>query len=211
MTTTQTAMTNGLRALLLTGDETDRGLARASFTANRLQPSPADEAPPPNPSMPGLDAPNHAGWPGRSKQAATTWQPTANTCTAGRRHRPVTAGAHRRRPGGAAQVIVSWLHPGPSRNDAAFAKLAGACPIPASSGRIQRHRLNRGGDRDLNRALHDILLTGWRICPRTHGYIAELRSQGRTDPEIRRCLKRYLARRNPPRDERASAHRLSLA
>jgi transposase len=84
--------------------------------------------------------------------------------------------------------------PGRCRNDAAYAALAGASPIPASSGRIIRHRLNRGGDRHLNRALHDTLLTRWRTCPRTHAYIARRRVEGKTDPEIRRCLKRYIAR-----------------
>jgi transposase len=85
-------------------------------------------------------------------------------------------------------------HPGRCRNDAAYAALAGASPIPASSGRIVRHRLNRGGDRHLNRTLHDILLTRWRTCQRTRAYIARRRAEGKTDPEIRRCLKRYIAR-----------------
>ena len=94
----------------------------------------------------------------------------------------------------AAQAIVSWSHPGRCRNDAAYAALAGASPIPASSGRIVRHRLNRGGDRHLNRTLHDILLTRWRTCQRTRAYITRRRAEGKTDPEIRRCLKRYIAR-----------------
>jgi transposase len=97
-------------------------------------------------------------------------------------------------PVSAAQAIVSWSHHGRCRNDAAFAALAGASPIPASSGRTVRHRLNRGGDRQLNRALHDIVLTRWRICPRTHAYIAKRRAQGKTDNEIRRQLKRYIVR-----------------
>jgi transposase len=97
-------------------------------------------------------------------------------------------------PVSAAQAIVSWSHPGRCRDEAAYAALAGASPIPASSGRIVRHRLNRGGDRHLNRALHDILLTRWRRCQRTHAYIARRRAEGKTDPEIRRCLKRYIAR-----------------
>ena len=56
------------------------------------------------------------------------------------------------------------------------------------------HRLSRSGDRALNRALHDIMLTCWRCCPRTRAYVAGRRSQGKTDTEIRRCLKRYIAR-----------------
>lgn len=97
-------------------------------------------------------------------------------------------------PVSAAQAIVSWSHPGRCRSDAAFAALAGASPLPASSGRITRHRLNRGGDRALNRALHDIMINRWRVDTRTHAYIARRRGEGKTDPEIRRCLKRYIAR-----------------
>jgi transposase len=75
-------------------------------------------------------------------------------------------------PVSGAQAIVSWSHRGRCRNDAAFAAQAGSSPIPASSGRTVRHRLNRGGDRQLNRALHDITRTRWRADPRTHTYIA---------------------------------------
>ena len=75
-------------------------------------------------------------------------------------------------PVSAAQAIVSFSHTGRCRNDAAFAALAGASPLQASSGRTVRHRLNRGGDRQLNRALHDIVKTRWRDCDRTHAYIA---------------------------------------
>lgn len=97
-------------------------------------------------------------------------------------------------PVSAAQAIVSWSHPGRCRNEAAFAALAGASPVPASSGRTVRHRVNRGGDRSLNRALHDITLTRWRMCPRTQSYIAKKRSEGKNDAEIRRSIKRYIAR-----------------
>lgn len=97
-------------------------------------------------------------------------------------------------PVSAAQAIVSWSHPGRCRHEAAFAALAGASPLPASSGRTVRHRYNRGGERSLNRALHDITLTRWRACPHTHAYIAMKRSQGKNDNEIRRSIKRYIAR-----------------
>jgi hypothetical protein len=72
----------------------------------------------------------------------------------------------------AAQAIVSFSHPGRCRSDAAFATLAGTSPLPASSGRTVRHRLNRGGDRALNSAIHTIALTRMRSCPRTQTYIA---------------------------------------
>jgi len=97
-------------------------------------------------------------------------------------------------PVSAAQAIVSWSHSGRCRNDAAFAALAGAAPIPASSGQVLRWRLSRGGDRQLNHALHTIAMTRWRGCPRTADYIARRRTEGKADGEIRRMLKRYIAR-----------------
>jgi transposase len=97
-------------------------------------------------------------------------------------------------PVSAAQAITSWSHHGRCRNEAAFAALAGASPLQASSGRTIRHRLNRGGDRSLNRALHSIVLTRWRCCSRTRAYIARRRAEGRSDRDIRRMLKRYVAR-----------------
>jgi transposase len=90
--------------------------------------------------------------------------------------------------------VVSFSHPGRCRDEAAFAALAGTNPIPASSGRIVRHRLNRGGDRALNRAIHTIALTPIRSCPRTRAYIDRRTAEGKTRREIRRCLKRYIAR-----------------
>ena len=97
-------------------------------------------------------------------------------------------------PVNAAQAIVSWSHPGRCRSEAAFAALAGVNPIPASSGLHQRHRLNRGGDRTLNAALHNIAMIRMRSCDRTRAYVARRRAEGKNDREIRRCLKRYIAR-----------------
>ncbi len=94
----------------------------------------------------------------------------------------------------AATVLTAWSHPGRCRNDAAFAMLAGAAPIPASSGKTVRYRLNRSGDRQLNRALHTIALTRLRWDSRTRDYADRRRAQGKTDREIKRCLKRYIAR-----------------
>lgn len=94
----------------------------------------------------------------------------------------------------AAQVLIAWSHPGRIRSEAAFAMLAGTAPIPASSGMTTRHRLNRSGDRQLNRALHVIALSRARYDQRTRDYIDRRRAQGKTDREIRRCLKRYIAR-----------------
>ncbi|QYN21254.1 IS110 family transposase [Amycolatopsis sp. DSM 110486] len=94
----------------------------------------------------------------------------------------------------AAQILISWSHHGRLRSEAAFASLAGAAPIPASSGLTNRHRLNRGGDRQLNRALHTIVLTRSRIDPATRAYITRRLAEGKTLREIKRCLKRIIAR-----------------
>jgi transposase len=94
----------------------------------------------------------------------------------------------------AATVLAAWSHPGRCRDDAAFAMLAGTAPVPASSGKTVRYRLNRSGDRQLNRALHTIALTRLRRDPRTRAYADRRRAQGKTDREIKRCLKRYIAR-----------------
>ena len=80
------------------------------------------------------------------------------------------------------------------RSEAAFAKICGAAPIPASSGRTTRHRLDYGGDRQANRALHMIAVCRLRYCPRTQAYAAKRSSDGLNKREILRCLKRYIAR-----------------
>jgi len=94
----------------------------------------------------------------------------------------------------AAQVVISWSHNGRLASEAAFARLAGAAPIPASSGQTVRYRLDRSGDRQLNRALHMILVTRRRTHPPTIDYIARRIQEGKTRREANRCLKRYLAR-----------------
>ena len=94
----------------------------------------------------------------------------------------------------AATVLTSWSHPGRVHSEAAFAMLAGAAPIPASSGKTVRYRLNRSGDRQLNRVLHTIALTRLSKDDRTRAYAERRRAQGKTDREIKRCLKRYIAR-----------------
>lgn len=94
----------------------------------------------------------------------------------------------------AAQILLSWSHAGRMPSEATFAALAGVCPIPASSGQTIRHRLNRGGDRQLNAALHRIVLTRCRYHQPTRDYLTRRTAQGKTLPEIRRCLKRYAAR-----------------
>ncbi len=97
-------------------------------------------------------------------------------------------------PISAAQVLLAWSHPGRVRSEAAFAMLAGAAPIEASSGQVVRHRLNRGGDRQLNRALHTIVMIRQLQHPATRAYTARRTGQGKSPREIRRCLKRMIAR-----------------
>lgn len=80
------------------------------------------------------------------------------------------------------------------RNEAALAKLCGACPIPASSGKTNRHRLNRSGHRQANRVLHQAAVTRLQRHEPTRAYAARRTREGKTKPEIIRCLKRYIVR-----------------
>lgn len=98
-------------------------------------------------------------------------------------------------PAVAAQLLITCGdNPHRLRNDATFARLAGAAPIPASSGQTHRHRLHRGGDRQANRALYTITLCRLRHDPRTRTYAERRTTEGLTKKEIIRCLKRYLCR-----------------
>ena len=99
-------------------------------------------------------------------------------------------------------------------SDAQFARMAGVAPIPASSGRRDRHRLQRGGNRQLNRALHVIAITRGRIDPQTRAYLAHKEAEGKSRIEAMRCLKRHLARhyyRLPRTPPAAGAARQRLA
>lgn len=94
----------------------------------------------------------------------------------------------------AARLVVSSGDPTRMVSEASFAALAGTSPVQASSGQTQRHRLNRGGDRQLNRALHVIALNRVRWHPETAAYNEKLLASGKTPREARRCIKRQLAR-----------------
>jgi transposase len=94
----------------------------------------------------------------------------------------------------AAQLLVSSGDPARMRSEAAFAALAGTSPVDASSGRQQRHRLNRGGDRQLNAALFVIALNRKRAHAATRTYYERLLASGKTKREALRCVKRILAR-----------------
>ncbi|MBW4421094.1 MAG: IS110 family transposase [Myxacorys californica WJT36-NPBG1] len=81
-----------------------------------------------------------------------------------------------------------------AHSEAAFAKMCGVCPIPASSGKTQRYRLNRGGNRQANAALFRVVIVRMRWHQPTQDYVARRTAQGRSKREIIRCLKRYVAR-----------------
>lgn len=107
----------------------------------------------------------------------------------------------------AAQLLAAaGDNPERMRSEAAFAKLCGACPIPASSGKTNRHRLNRGGDRRANNALFTIVLVRMRHDSATRAYVARRITEGKSRKEIIRCLKRFVAREvfqaltSPPHD-----------
>jgi transposase len=192
---TQTRFNNQLKALLLSGDDLERQLASCQYSQALLQ-----------------RIIRRRGTGAETREQAVRRAEARRLAQAIRdAERDLKANAKQLRqivdqlapgmltkygigPVSAAQAIVSWSHSGRCRNDAAFAALAGAAPIPASSGQVLRWRLSRGGDRQLNHALHTIAMTRWRGCPRTADYIARRRTEGKADGEIRRMLKRYIAR-----------------
>ncbi|GAB7005255.1 IS110 family transposase [Nocardioides sp. AN3] len=91
-------------------------------------------------------------------------------------------------------LVTAGDNPGRLRSEAAFAALCGVSPLPASSGRTDRHRLNRGGDRAANCALYTVAMVRMRYDQRTRDYVARRTEQGLSKREIMRCLKRYVAR-----------------
>lgn len=91
-------------------------------------------------------------------------------------------------------LVTAGDNPDRLRSEAAFSHLCGSSPVPASSGRTDRHRLNRGGDRHANAALHRIVLCRLRWDPRTRAYVERRTKDGLGKAEIMRCLKRYVAR-----------------
>jgi transposase len=91
-------------------------------------------------------------------------------------------------------LVVLGDNPRRIRSEAAFAKLCGVCPVPASSGKTSRHRLNRGGNRRANAALYRVAVVRMRHHRPTREYIQRRTNEGKSPREIRRCLKRYIAR-----------------
>jgi transposase len=190
-----TAQTSRLRALLLAGDDIGRRAARTTLSGKALA------------ALAGREVPAQA-----SREQAVRQAEIGRLALALAQARsqlkdnraqllaivddiaPGLTSRYGVGPVSAAQAIVSFSHPGRCRSEAAYAALGGTSPIPASSGMTVRHRLNRGGDRALNRAIHAIALVRMRSCPRTRAYVARRTAEGKTTREIRRCLKRYIAR-----------------
>ncbi len=95
----------------------------------------------------------------------------------------------------AAKLVGEIAGAGRFATDAKLARAAGLAPIPVSSGKTNRHRLDRGGNRQINAAIHRVAVTRARCHPETRDYIARKRAEGKTTREAIRCLKRHLARR----------------
>jgi transposase len=94
----------------------------------------------------------------------------------------------------AALLVALGDNPGRMRSESAFAHLCGVAPVPASSGKTSRHRLNRGGDRQANYALYILAITRMAWDPRTRAYVTKRQADGKSTKEIIRCLKRHIAR-----------------
>ena len=94
----------------------------------------------------------------------------------------------------AALLVAAGSNPDRLHSEAAFASLCGVSPVPASSGKTNRHRLNRGGDRQANAALYRIVVVRLRHDLRTRAYLRRRTAEGMSKIEVIRCLKRYVAR-----------------
>jgi transposase len=174
---TQTRQINQLRALPLLGDDTDRAMSRARISQAWLDRLTRRRGS-------GTQTREQAVRRAETRRLALAIREATRHLKTNRDQltaiitdlAPGLLACHGIGPVSAAQAIVSWSHPGRCRSEAAFAAHAGASPLPASSGRITRHRLNRGGDRQLNQAPHTIAITRWRSCPRTRAYITRRRA-----------------------------------
>ena len=150
--------------------------------------------------------PTATRWSSPPRQRSARW---ADECWPSIRRRTPSTGCwaiwSRSRPGllelhgvgvdtAAALLVTAGDNPDRLRCEAAWAHLCGVSPIEASSGKVTRLRLNRGGDRQANSALWGVVITRLRSDPRTQAYMARRLQEGRSKPEIIRVLKRYVAR-----------------
>lgn len=195
MTRENTARINRLRALLGGGDDTDRDLGRASLTITRLN-TLATRQPPRGATR------EHTVRQAEIRRLAVAIRDTRRELARNNTQleqiikdvAPGLLDLPGLGPATGARAIVSFSHPGRCRSDAAFAKLAGTAPLDASTGHNTHHRLNRGGDRQLNKATHTIAAVRMRDDPTTRNYVTRRTTEGKTPREIRRCLKRYITR-----------------
>jgi transposase len=194
-TDTRTATVNLLKSLILTADDQLRGQLRARTTDQQIR---LLQRPPQTAGMSTIDRVRRQHLHDLAVNVAALDQALADNLKQLRALVTHMCPALLDQPGigpvTAAAALLGWSHKGRLRNEAAFAALAGVNPIPASSGRTIRHRLNRGGDRSLNAALHTIALSRRRCHQPTIDYVARRTAEGRTTKEINRCLKRYIAR-----------------
>jgi transposase len=185
LTVTNTAQINRLCALLRSGDDADGGVAGGSLSEAVLA------------GLARRRLPRGAGREQAVRQAeirrlAVAVRDAGRALKANRAQlreivsdlAPGLTERHGVGPVTAAQIVVSFSHPGRCRSDAAFAALSGTCPLEASSGRTVRHRLNRGGDRPLNSAIHTIAMVRLRSCATTQAYAARRAAEGKTGREI---------------------------
>lgn len=193
----QTAALNSLRALVLTAPESLRAqltpLARARLiaTCRRLRPRTGLLSDPCEAAKASLRSVAERAHQLQLEAACLDAQIAVLTARAA----PSTMAVFGLGPDTASALITSiGDNPDRLRSESAFARLAGVAPIPASSGKTNRHRLHRGGDRSANRALHIAVVVRLRYCAKTRSYAARRRAEGLSMPETIRCLKRYLAR-----------------
>ena len=195
MTEACTAQSGRLRALLLAGDDDDRRAARTTLSGRALAALADREVPVPASREQAVRQAEISRLARALAQARSQLKDNrARLLAIVDDIAPGLTSRFGVGPVSAAQAIVSFSHPGRCRSEAAYAALGGTSPLPASSGQTIRHQLNRGGDRALNRAIHAIALVRMRSCPRTRAYVARRTAEGKTMREIRRCLKRYIAR-----------------
>jgi transposase len=193
----KTAATNALQALLITAPEPLRAQLRCRSTIKLVAACGALR-----PDMARLHEPTHAlKLALRSVAqrvdalAIEARQLNRQLAALTERAAPATSAVFALGPDTTSALLVSiGDNPDRLRSESAFAHLCGVAPIPASSGKTNRHRLHRGGDRSANHALHIALIVRLRYCPRTKAYAARRTADGLSMAEIIRCLKRYLAR-----------------
>lgn len=193
----KTAAVNTLRAIVITSPEPIRsqlrGLSRVQLvsTCRRLRPDLADLADPLQATKASLRSVAERAFNLTTEAAELERQLSTLLAEAA----PATMGIFGLGTDTAAALLVSvGDNPDRLRSESALARLAGAAPIPASSGQTKRHRLHRGGDRSANQALHVAVVVRLRYCERTRAYAKRRRAEGLSSLEIIRCLKRYLVR-----------------